>query len=61
LFGSPLLLLRQFVGSPILVALVAVSFVGVILLAPHFLFPLDLFPGVGAFNTSSVTLPFGTV
>jgi hypothetical protein len=55
-FRSPLLLFRHFIGSLVLVALVAVSFVGVILLASHFLFPVDLFPGVGALVVGPVRL-----
>ena len=56
MFWSPLLLFRQFIGSPAPVALVVVSFVGVILLAPHFLFPVALFPGVGALVVGPVRL-----
>ena len=56
MFWSPLLLSRQFIGSLVLVALIVDSFVGVILLASQFLFPLDLLSGVGALVVGPVRL-----
>ena len=53
---SPLLLFRQFIGFLVLVALVTVPFVGVILSASHFLFPIDMFPGVNALVVGPVRL-----
>ena len=56
LFRSPLLLFRQLFGSLLLVALVDSSFVGVNLVASHFLFPVDMFSGVGALVAVPVRL-----
>jgi hypothetical protein len=50
------LLFRQLFGSLLLVALVDSPFVGVNLLASHFLFPVDMFLGVGALVVVPVRL-----
>ena len=50
------MLFRHFTGFIVPVALVVVSFVGVIFLASHFLFPVALFPGVGALVVGPVRL-----
>ena len=56
LFRSPSLIFWQLFGSLLPVALVDSFSVGVNLLASHFLFPVDMFPGVGALVDGLVRL-----